>query len=905
MLECGFSDEEDYIEHLVDDAVEAIEKRSDYAREDDENIEEKEYGEWLNALPDEDLEEMNEVDILHKRQNEREEQQYQKETISTMKVWASEHPQSARLFRSKIQGDGWELVDDLSSNRFFESLYQYKPSSLSSIFQEWQNWLETNEAYNEFKTKTPKEWNEFKNESECQTIQRATELLLKNDANYNIDEYSEAYWDGHRYWNCHPTYPKKNATLTARIIVNKWIADHTELWRHITETRKDAIKTDDQYLYQYWLETYSWRDSYATWAIMTPNSWRQLHEKLNNITDSAPLLKEWQDSHKDEFDEWKSQNLTVWNQFYDCRKTILWYAFVEVAWEKWEWEKWEKEQAQKKALHEKNEEVDDNEVRWHTAEEIAADLADDDPYEDDYSIGFDHPKEKWEKLLPGDPRAAYKCKNNKEEDSIAYTLIKQYREMQSAHPEKELFVKNNCSTYDFTDFVKREDPDATTLWWESHKYNPIEESPEQFADRKLLDFWMIKHKRDWQKWALRHIWEEKIRHINYSPKEYFEAWKRLNSLKWDNWVKNSFAAWKQDAANIDMWFSWFYDKNEQNFSKWAFCKLRNWHYYMRMALQATWDSIEEDYGINKQGELLKIWRHPYLDLMLLHEFAENRLGLGDIAKLPYKPEYKKTSKIKETLYKHKARIDVFHNDRAMINVEEFIVKEFIIDDDIGKCEYVFIDKSKSGFINKKGEIVIEPRYDEASDFINGYAATKERYEYLYENPDSGEIESSKRNWGIINTDGVYMIPPIYDRINLYDNGIIIYAKGGSLVSQDHITGSRFGIMDFHFKHLTSCKYSYCRLMKTGLIAASVTNNGLRRWGLLNTSGQEITDFKYSAIYNTSRRLMYANTNSIWDEDDYVFYEGEWGTLDATGKEIGPFIPARDLDDYISRKDEQQ
>lgn len=94
-------------------------------------------------------------------------------------------------------------------------------------------------------------------------------------------------------------------------------------------------------------------------------------------------------------------------------------------------------------------------------------------------------------------------------------------------------------------------------------------------------------------------------------------------------------------------------------------------------------------------------------------------------------------------------------------------------------------------------------------------------------------------------------------------------------------------------------------MKTGLIAASVTNNGLRRWGLLNTSGQEITDFKYSAIYNTSRRLMYANINSIWDEDDYVFYEGEWGTLDASGKEIGPFIPAWDLDDYISRKDEQQ
>lgn len=39
MLECGFSDEEDYIEHLVDDAVEAIEKRSDYEREDNNCIE--------------------------------------------------------------------------------------------------------------------------------------------------------------------------------------------------------------------------------------------------------------------------------------------------------------------------------------------------------------------------------------------------------------------------------------------------------------------------------------------------------------------------------------------------------------------------------------------------------------------------------------------------------------------------------------------------------------------------------------------------------------------------------------------------------------------------------------------------------------------------------------------------
>ena len=279
----------------------------------------------------------------------------------------------------------------------------------------------------------------------------------------------------------------------------------------------------------------------------------------------------------------------------------------------------------------------------------------------------------------------------------------------------------------------------------------------------------------------------------------------------------------------------------------------------------------------------------------MHEFSYRlcQARTKEETMLQYKPEYKLKARIKEILYKLKAGINLFHNGLARIEVDR-----------------------KWGFINIKGDVVIEPQYVETSDFINGYAAVKEEYdgyERLYEDPDSGEIESSYGTWGIINTDGEYMeTSPIYDRINLYDNGIIIYAKGGSLdlyedpdfgEIESYTTGSKYGIMDFHFKHLTPCKYSYCHLMKTGLIAASVTNNGLRRWGLLNTSGQEITEFKYSAIYNTSRRLMYANINSIWDEDDYVFYEGEWGALDATGKEIGPFIPARDLDDYISRKDE--
>jgi hypothetical protein len=57
------------------------------------------------------------------------------------------------------------------------------------------------------------------------------------------------------------------------------------------------------------------------------------------------------------------------------------------------------------------------------------------------------------------------------------------------------------------------------------------------------------------------------------------------------------------------------------------------------------------------------------------------------------------------------------------------------------------DRGKYGFLNSKGEWVIEPKFESADDFKSGICRVKEN-----------------GLWGVINTEGEYIIEPKYDRL---------------------------------------------------------------------------------------------------------------------------------------------
>jgi len=66
------------------------------------------------------------------------------------------------------------------------------------------------------------------------------------------------------------------------------------------------------------------------------------------------------------------------------------------------------------------------------------------------------------------------------------------------------------------------------------------------------------------------------------------------------------------------------------------------------------------------------------------------------------------------------------------------------------------DNGKSGFINKQGEAVIAPQFDEANDFSEGLAAVK--------------VEGK---WGYIDKTGKVVIEPLYSSVRDFHNGLAL------------------------------------------------------------------------------------------------------------------------------------
>ena len=63
------------------------------------------------------------------------------------------------------------------------------------------------------------------------------------------------------------------------------------------------------------------------------------------------------------------------------------------------------------------------------------------------------------------------------------------------------------------------------------------------------------------------------------------------------------------------------------------------------------------------------------------------------------------------------------------------------------------DNGSFGYINKKGDLVIQPQFDKASSFSGKYAAAMK-----------------DKKWGVINTSGEWVIQPEYDRVKDFNSG---------------------------------------------------------------------------------------------------------------------------------------
>lgn len=82
----------------------------------------------------------------------------------------------------------------------------------------------------------------------------------------------------------------------------------------------------------------------------------------------------------------------------------------------------------------------------------------------------------------------------------------------------------------------------------------------------------------------------------------------------------------------------------------------------------------------------------------------------------------------------------------------------------------FISKGKIGFVNEKGRLAIPPIYDYVAEFSDGLAAYCNGCRQKF-NGDTVEYYGGL--WGYINTDGFESISPQFDSITPFRNGIAV------------------------------------------------------------------------------------------------------------------------------------
>ena len=193
------------------------------------------------------------------------------------------------------------------------------------------------------------------------------------------------------------------------------------------------------------------------------------------------------------------------------------------------------------------------------------------------------------------------------------------------------------------------------------------------------------------------------------------------------------------------------------------------------------------------------------------------------------------------------------------------------------------ENSKTGFIDKKGQYVIEPRFDDAYGFCEPLGLAP-------------ALEGGK--WGIVDTKGNWHLKPHWD--SLWD---LNYIQGTAHVE----VGKRVGIIDLSGSYAVKPKYRWIDEWNYKLGVATVESYRTGKYGLVNRAGKVLLepcldgeiyfrndiakasiDHTYGFINDLGQWLLKPqfkqanNFSSQWGVAAVEKDDG-WGVVDGSGK----------------------
>ena len=200
---------------------------------------------------------------------------------------------------------------------------------------------------------------------------------------------------------------------------------------------------------------------------------------------------------------------------------------------------------------------------------------------------------------------------------------------------------------------------------------------------------------------------------------------------------------------------------------------------------------------------------------------------------------------------------------------------------------------KYGFIDKNGNMVIEPQFDETRFFSEGLAAVFNR--------------DTNGDWccGFIDRNGDYAIPMElsastgkFHFSSESNSNCYYFCDGCAWVESEVIDGNskewKLGLINKSGELIAPYQYSRVESFSEG-IAAACKESADWKWGYIDSNGNEICDFKYDWVYPFSDGMARVSCSHY---DELGYGSPSCSYIDITGKEAIPEQYAEEATDFI-------
>lgn len=261
MIEYGFSDGNDYMDYLMDEADRMYEKQEEHNRRAEE------YEAWLNSLSDTERQYLQEEENIQRRERKKRQKDAKQKRLDeelVLKLWAKDNPQKAKMWYA------YYTHSPEVNNVYFEQFLETMGASGDNLwngYADWKCWLKIHEAYQEFKEKAHEVWEQIKVNKYRKYIENAAQELLKlwKCKAQNVDLwfawlFDKNEWTFHEWASLHlkewERFMDEAMKWDYRLAYgslfggpcydfDKWKKDNSEEWEYWKEAIREQILMDE------------------------------------------------------------------------------------------------------------------------------------------------------------------------------------------------------------------------------------------------------------------------------------------------------------------------------------------------------------------------------------------------------------------------------------------------------------------------------------------------------------------------------------------------------------------------------------------------------------------------------------------------------------------------------------